>query len=712
MIDPKFDGFQPMDLDDLDEKLSNPTDQRLFAVASALFTKGYSVDKIHKLTKIDKWFLHKLQNIVDIRNELVTTSQGKKDGIQTISKDLLTNAKQAGFSDIQIAATGGWDEMTVRNYRKSLGIVPVVKRIDTLAAEFPAATNYLYTTYNAADNDVSFEDKGLVVLGSGVYRIGSSVEFDWCGVSCIRSLRDMGYRTIMVNYNPETVSTDFDECDRLYFEELSLERVLDIYELEHASGCIVSVGGQLPQNIALKLYDNGVKVLGTSPIDVDRAENRKKFSAVLDEIGLDQPEWAELRTAEEALDFAERVTYPVLVRPSYVLSGAAMNVAHNSKDLKNFLALATNVSPEHPIVITKFIEGAQEIDVDAVAQDGRLLVYAVSQHVENAGVHSGDATLILPPLYEHEQQWKKGQLGIRGLGQAIIDESKVVAEKVAKAFKITGPFNMQLILSRSEDGPEFTLKVIECNLRASRSFPFVSKVFDLNLIDVATHALVGAPQKQPLLPSLDYMNMKRDFKAVKCPVFSWTRLAGADPILGVEMASTGEIACFGKDVNEAYITSLFANHNNFKNIPLTSGSTVLISADELSDAKEVTYVVNKLQSLGYKVKVDDVITQSKITSTNVELLTDDLPNLMQNNKKAGELFQELGVETMMSFCRIRPREPTSLKYKIRSCSVSMGMGFLNDSKNALLFVDALEQYVNGTKLKSDAVKSAKEWSLK
>jgi carbamoyl-phosphate synthase large subunit len=711
MIDPKFDGFQAIDFDDLDQKLSVPTDQRLFAVASALFNKGYSVDKIYELTKIDRWFLYKLNNIVGIQKDL-QKAIGSSNDVSCIPKELMETAKRAGFSDLQIAKLGKWDEMTVRQHRKSLGVIPFVKRIDTMAAEFPAATNYLYTTYNAATNDVTFEDHGLVVLGSGVYRIGSSVEFDWCGVSCIRSLRDMGHRTIMVNYNPETVSTDFDECDRLYFEELSLERVLDIYELEQARGCIVSVGGQLPQNIALKLYNTGVNVLGTSPIDVDRAEDRQKFSQVLDDIGLDQPEWAELRTADEALAFADRVTYPVLVRPSYVLSGAAMNVAHSADDLKEYLSLAADVSPEHPIVITKFIEGAQEIDVDAVASNGKLIVYAVSQHVENAGVHSGDATLILPPVYEKEQQWDKSHLGIRGLTPEIVTKSKEIAEKVAAGFNITGPFNMQIILSRSrENSHEFSLKVIECNLRASRSFPFVSKVLGVNFIDVATHALVGAPQKNPVLPEVDYMKLDLPFKAVKCPVFSWTRLAGADPILGVEMASTGEIACFGKDIHEAYITSLFSNHNNFKKLPMTEGSTVLIAADELSDPQEVQYVGMKLESMGYKIRVDDELSLSMLKDVpHVQLLTPNLEELLQNNKKAGELFQDLGVETMISFCRIRPRENTNLKYKIRSCSVSMGLGYLNDSKNALLFVDALEDYKSGRKQKRDATRSASEWN--
>ena len=388
-----------------------------------------------------------------------------------------------------------------------------------------------------------------------------------------------------------------------------------------------------------------------------------------------------------------------------------MNVAHTPEDLKNFLSLAVDVSPEHPIVITKFIEGAQELDVDAVASDGNLLIYAVSQHVENAGVHSGDATLVFPPIYEHEQNWKKDHVGIRGLTPKIVASSKEIAEKMAKAFKITGPFNMQLILSRSLDNSDdFTLKVIECNLRASRSFPFVSKVMDVNFIDVATRALVKSSDLKSILPKSDFMTAyKGPVKAVKCPVFSWTRLAGADPILGVEMASTGEIACFGKDLHEAYFTSLFSNHNNFKNLPMKEGSSVLLSLDELSDPKEVKYVAEKLIKLGYGVFADDELTLKTINNKNVSLLTDSLPDLLDNTKQLGELYASKNVEAMFSFCRSRPRSPTSLKYRIRSASVSMGIGYLNDSKNALLLVDCLESYVDGTRLKSDAVKSAVEW---
>ena len=435
--------------------------------------------------------------------------------MENIDHELMQRAKRQGFSDPQIADIVKSDELTVRAHRKSLGITPFVKRIDTLAAEFPAHTNYLYTTYNASEHDVKFDEHGTIVLGSGVYRIGSSVEFDWCAVTCARKLRDMGKRTIMINYNPETVSTDFDEADRLYFEELGYERVMDIYELEQAQGVVVSVGGQLPQNIALRLKDTGVAVLGTDPKQIDNAEDRHKFSSILDSIGVDQPEWTEVKSVEAAKEFARKVTYPVLIRPSYVLSGAAMNVVYEEADLEYNLSAAADVSPDHPVVITKFIDGAQEIDVDAVAHKGKLLIHAVSEHVENAGVHSGDATLVLPPF---------------SLSEKDMARLKTIAEKVAAAFEISGPFNMQIIkkpTANPDDEPE--LKVIECNLRASRSFPFVSKVLGRNFIDVATSAIVNQDVPEPV----DLMAIPRDYSAIKVAQFSWTRLAGADPFLGV-----------------------------------------------------------------------------------------------------------------------------------------------------------------------------------
>lgn len=479
--------------------MANPTDRRWLAVGQALLYENYTVDQVHELTKIDRWFLHKLMNIVNMYRELEANGH-----LSIINHDLMSRAKKLGFSDKQIGLCVGADELEVRRVRKELGIIPFVKKIDTLAAEFPANTNYLYTTYNATSSDIDFNDKGTMVLGSGVYRIGSSVEFDWCAVSTARALRENGHKTIMINYNPETVSTDFDEVDRLYFEELSLERVLDIYELEHAQGVVVSVGGQLPQNIALSLQNQGCNVLGTNPEDIDKAEDRHKFSQILDSIGVDQPAWKELTSVKEAEEFANEVGFPVLVRPSYVLSGAAMSVINNKSELDAKLSNAAKVSRDYPVVISKFIQGAQEIDVDGVANDGEVLVHAISEHVENAGVHSGDATLVLPP---------------QGLSPILLDRLKVIADKVAAAWKITGPFNMQIIKNDQNgtlNDETCELKVIECNIRASRSFPFVSKVLGINFIDVAVKALIKQNVPQPV----NLMNEKYDHVATKVPQFS------------------------------------------------------------------------------------------------------------------------------------------------------------------------------------------------
>lgn len=459
-VAPNYDGFEAyIAPKDLDKALSVPEDTRLFSVAHAMLNKDYDVEKLHDLTKIDRFFLYKLENIVQIHKQLK-----RLGSLSAVDQELMTLTKQRGFSDKQIASLlgNGVREADVRRHRKALGITPFVKRIDTVAGEYPAKTNYLFTTYNASSHDVEFDEHGTMVLGSGVYRIGSSVEFDWCAVTCARKVREMGHRTIMINYNPETVSTDFDEADRLYFEELSFERVMDIYEMEGSGGVVVSVGGQLPQNIALRLKETGVNVLGTDPKMIDNAEDRHKFSGILDSIGVDQPEWTEATTIEKAKKFASRVSYPVLVRPSYVLSGAAMNVIWNESTLENHLTAAAQVNTEYPVVITKFIDNAQEIDVDAVAHNGELLIHAVSEHVENAGVHSGDATLVLPPF---------------SLDPNDMARLKAIAQKVARALEISGPFNMQIIRKPPGKGEaEAALKVIECNLRASRSFPFVSKV--------------------------------------------------------------------------------------------------------------------------------------------------------------------------------------------------------------------------------------------
>jgi carbamoyl-phosphate synthase large subunit len=597
-VDPRYHGFQGDHFDDLDFELSNPTDRRWLAVGQAMLHEHYSVDRIHDLTKIDKWFLHKLQNIVD-----TTTDLENVGGLSNVKKELMSKAKKQGFSDRQIANAVGSTENEVRAARKAVGITPFVKRIDTLAAEFPAETNYLYTTYNATTHDVEFKDNGTIILGSGVYRIGSSVEFDWCAVSATLALKEMGKKTVMINYNPETYSTDFDVPDRLYFEELSYERVMDIYELEHASGVVVSVGGQLPQNIALKLQEEGgANVLGTDPKDIDKAEDRQKFSEILDSIGVDQPAWRELTSVADAEKFADEVTYPVLVRPSYVLSGAAMTVIYSKDDLKEKLEAASNVSPDHPVVITKFIEGAMEIDVDAVGSDGKLIVHAVSEHVENAGVHSGDATLILPPV---------------SLDESTMARIKDIAVKVAAAWKITGPFNMQIIKAANPNGGEDDLKVIECNLRASRSFPFVSKVLGLNFIDVATKALVGENVPAPA----DLMAIERNYVATKVPQFSWTRLAGADPFLGVEMSSTGEIACFGKDVVEAYWASLQSTMNFRMPEP---GEGILFGGD-VESQPVLKRIVDYLSPLGYKLyaaeqQIKDFLEKESNGNVTVELI--------------------------------------------------------------------------------------------
>ncbi len=664
-IAPNYDGFgayvQP---ENLDHALSVPTDTRLFAIADAMLNKGYDVERLHDLTKIDRWFLHKLQNIVDVHNNL------KKIGdISAVDKETIKDAKQRGFSDRQIASLTNTTEDVVRKHRKALGVTPFVKRIDTVAAEYPAHTNYLYTTYNATTHDVEFDDQGTMVLGSGVYRIGSSVEFDWCAVTCARRVRSMGKKTIMINYNPETVSTDFDEADRLYFEELGWERVMDIYELEQASGVVVSVGGQLPQNIALRLKDSGVNVLGTDPAMIDSAEDRHKFSSILDRIGVDQPEWVEATTVEKAKEFAQRVSYPVLVRPSYVLSGAAMNVIWDESTLQHHLTAAAEVNSEYPVVLTKFIDNAQEIDVDAVAYKGEVLVHAVSEHVENAGVHSGDATLVLPPF---------------SLDDNDLNRLKVIAQKVAKAFHISGPFNMQIIRKPAAEGEsEAALKVIECNLRASRSFPFVSKVLGVNFIDVATCAIVGQDVPKPV----DLMAEKRDYVAIKVPQFSWTRLAGADPFLGVEMASTGEVASFGRDIAEAYWASI-ASTTGFRVPEPNKG--VLIGGD--ISKPELASVARKLYDLGFKLYCSNAQVESFLNSLpHVSAKRIFFP--LKDKRKLREVFDDHEIQFVINLAKFRGRDVLDEDYVARTNAVSFGVPLLNEARTAELFVQALARKV-------------------
>lgn len=524
----------------LKTELKNPTDQRIFAIAEAV--KNLPIKKIHSLTQIDPWFLYKIKHIVNLYQKL------KKYKLVNLPKDLLFQSKKLGFSDKQIAIIYGKEELAVRELRKKLSVFPFIKQIDTLAAEYPAQTNYLYLTYNSIEDDIDFKEKNnVIVLGSGSYRIGSSVEFDWCCVNTVISLRSLGYKTIMINYNPETVSTDYDICHRLYFDELSFETVADIYEKEKPKGIIISMGGQIPNNIATKCAQYGLKVLGTTPQNIDNAENRHRFSSLLDKLNIDQPEWKELTEIDEAKDFAENVGYPVLIRPSYVLSGAAMSVALNHSELVSYLKRASEVSPEYPVIISKFIENAKEIELDGVAKKGELYVYAICEHVENAGVHSGDATMVLPPQRTYLETTRR---------------MKKITRKIVKALEINGPFNIQFIAKDN------MVKVIECNLRASRSFPFVSKIFKLNFVELATKLIMGMD-----LPAIDKSCFELDYVGVKAPQFSFTRLKGADPVLNVEMTSTGEVACIGDNFEEAFLKALLSVGYDYpkKNILLSTG---------------------------------------------------------------------------------------------------------------------------------------------
>lgn len=572
MVDPSIRGFQPRERlteEELRHELANPTDKRVYAIAQALHDKSMHVDEIHEITKIDHWFLRRLENIVK------TWDKMEQFSLDDMSEDLMIEAKKNGYSDIQISQClkGDIDEDAVRTKRKNLGIKPWTKQIDTLAAEYPAETNYLYMTYHGSEDDVQGADGGVIVLGSGAYRIGSSIEFDWCGVSCIRALRNLGYKSTMINYNPETVSTDYDECDLLYFEELSRERVLDIYERDNSDGVIVSVGGQIPNGLAIPLDKAGAHIMGTSAKMIDNAEDRNKFSDMIDEIGVQQPRWMELTTAESAYEFARDVGYPVLVRPSYVLSGAAMNVAHTDEQLRACLEEAAEVSADYPVVISDYIEGAVEIEFDGVGKDGEIIAAAIHEHIENAGVHSGDATLVLPPqdLTAYQKQ-----------------RVRDAAKKIVKRLNITGPTNIQFVAKGTD------VMCIECNVRASRSFPFVSKTMGVDFIEAATRAIVGADTSDMDLPTLETRGRPSNYVGVKCPMFSFTRLRGSDPVLGVEMASTGEVACFGKDREEAFLKSLLSTGFQMPK------KNILISVQEsLSD--EITHSAYQLHELGYNL---------------------------------------------------------------------------------------------------------------
>lgn len=561
-----FVGNNGIHFDNLDEELANPTDLRIFAISDAL-EKGYTIERLNELTKIDPWFLKKLKNIVDFSHKLKEYNE-----ITSIPEDVLREAKRLGFSDFQIARfvlnpKGNMEKenLIVRAHRKALGVLPAVKRINTIASEHPDLTNYLYMTYGDKGSDVNYykNERSVVVLGSGAYRIGSSVEFDWCSVNAVQTARKLGYKSIMINYNPETVSTDYDVCDRLYFDELSFERVLDVVDLEQPGGVIVSVGGQIPNNLAMKLHRQSVPILGTSPISIDRAENRNKFSAMLDQLGIDQPAWQELTSLDDVKGFVEQVGYPVLVRPSYVLSGAAMNVCHDEDELVNFLEMAANVSKEYPVVVSQFLLDTKEIEFDAVAQNGEIVEYAISEHVEFAGVHSGDATLVFPAqkiYFETARRIKK------------------VCKKIAKELNISGPFNIQFLARNNE------IKVIECNLRASRSFPFVSKVLKRNFIDTATRVMLGAPYEKP-----DHSAFDIDWIGVKAPQFSFSRLHKADPVLGVDMASTGEVGCLGDDFSEALLNAMIATGFEIPKKSVMFSSGAMKSKVDLLEASRMLY---------------------------------------------------------------------------------------------------------------------------
>lgn len=635
---------------DLEKSLREPTDQRLFAIAEAV--RKISVDRIQALTSIDSWFIYRIKNIVDLWEELKNTD------FDTISRDLLLRAKQYGFSDKQIAIVYGKQELEVRELRKKLNIRPWVKQIDTLAAEYPARTNYLYLTYNAVEDDVEFnQKKGVIVLGSGSYRIGSSVEFDWCCVNAVLTLRHLGYRTIMINYNPETVSTDYDICRRLYFDELSFETVADIYQKEAPLGIIISMGGQIPNNLAMKCHEYGIKVLGTSPSSIDRAENRHKFSSLLDTLGIDQPQWKELTSIAEAKSFARRVGYPVLIRPSYVLSGAAMSVALNDGELEHYLKKASRVSPEYPVLISKFIENAKEIEIDAVAKKGELFVYAICEHVENAGVHSGDATMVLPPQRTYLETTRR---------------MKRIARQIAETLSINGPFNIQFIAKDN------AVKVIECNLRSSRSFPFVSKIFKMNFIDLATKIIMGVD-----VPRIDKSCFELDYVGVKAPQFSFTRIKGADPVLSVEMASTGEVACLGDSFEEAFLKALLSVGFKFpeKNILLSTGpfeSKALF----LPNAK-------KLQDLGFTLYAtrgtSDFMTHHGIHSEVLHWpLEKKEPNIIT-------FIEEGKLDLIINIPKNVEEEELTNDYIIRRKAVDFNIPLITNLQFAERFIEAISR---------------------
>ncbi len=661
MIGQGMHGFvenKELVIEDIDKALREPTDKRIFVISKAM-RAGYTIDQIHELTKIDRWFLQKLMNIMNTSKELHNCK-----GVENLSSDLLYKAKIQGFTDFQISRAIGLEEACgtdsglniVRDYRKSLGILPVVKQIDTLAGEYPAQTNYLYLTYAGKQHDIDYVDdkKSIIVLGSGAYRIGSSVEFDWCGVQALNTIRKEGYRSIMINYNPETVSTDYDMCDRLYFDELTFERVMDIVELESPHGVIVSTGGQIPNNLALRLDKENVNILGTSAKSIDNAEDRDKFSAMLDRIGVDQPRWSALTSMEDIDAFIEEVGFPVLVRPSYVLSGAAMNVCSNKEELHRFLQLAANVSKKHPVVVSQFIERAKEVEMDAVAQNGEIIAYAISEHIEYAGVHSGDATIQFPP---------------QRLYVETVRRIKRITKQIAKELSISGPFNIQF-LAREND-----IKVIECNLRASRSFPFVSKVLKLNLIELATQIMLGLPVEKPEKDLFDL-----DCVGIKASQFSFNRLQNADPVLGVDMASTGEVGCIGDDTSCAVLKAMLSVGYRIpeKGILLSTGDARQ-KADMLEAARMLTQKGYKLYATGGTSKF---LEENGIENTRVYWPSEE------GTPRALELLQSKDIDMVVNIPKNLTQRELTNGYKIRRAAVDLNIPLLTNVRLASSFINA------------------------
>ncbi|MEZ3597983.1 MAG: carbamoyl-phosphate synthase (glutamine-hydrolyzing) large subunit [Paramuribaculum sp.] len=656
-----FVGNRPMKFDDLDNALSTPTDKRIFAIARA-FEEGYTVERIHELTKIDKWFLYRLHNIITTSHELGNV----KGGLDGLDSALLRQAKEQGFSDFQIArfvipeeldrSTDG-SIMKVRTLRKANGILPVVKQIDTLAAEYPAMTNYLYLTYNGTQNDIDYEHDGrsVVVLGSGAYRIGSSVEFDWCSVNALLSIKKEGWRSVMINYNPETVSTDYDMCDRLYFDELTFERVMDILDLEMPHGVILSVGGQIPNNLAMRLDKEHINILGTSAKSIDNAEDRHKFSAMLDRLGIDQPRWRELTSFEDINRFIDEVGFPVLVRPSYVLSGAAMNVCSNRDELHQFLQLAANVSKQHPVVVTEFIQNAKEIEMDAVAQNGEIKAYAISEHIEYAGVHSGDATIQFPPQKLYVETMRR---------------IKKVSSQIAAALNISGPFNIQFLAKNND------IKVIECNLRASRSFPFVSKVLKINFIDLATKIMLGIPVEKPAKNAFDL-----DYVGIKASQFSFSRLQGADPVLGVDMSSTGEVGCLGVDTSEALLKSMLSVGQR---IP---SKGVLLSTGTPKQKAAMLESAHRLHDKGYRIYATGG-THRFLNDNGIPAVRVYWPSESDMEPQALQLLHNKEIDLVVNIPKnLTPAELTN-GHKIRRAAIDLNIPLLTNARLAAAFIGA------------------------